>query len=93
MSKIKIKQIDSVTAPDGAILTANGDGTNSWELPQAADGSNVLLGDAEDGSYTSSRYTGGRAPAGGCIDGHAPPGGRRCGAAAGRHWRWATGCR
>lgn len=63
MSKIKIKQIDSVTAPDGAILTANGDGTNSWELPQAADGSNVLLGDAEDGSYTSSRYTGGRAPA------------------------------
>lgn len=63
MSKIKIKQINSDGAVTGAVLTSNGDGTNAWAVPEAADGSNVLLGEAEDGSYTESRYEGGRAPA------------------------------
>lgn len=63
MSKIKIKQISSDGQPEGAVLMTNGKGQNYWGVPEVADGSNVLLGAAEDGSYTDPRYTGGKAPA------------------------------
>lgn len=63
MSKIKIKQIHSDGQPAGAVLTTDGNGNNQWVVAEAASGSNVLLGPAEDGSYTDSRYTGGKAPA------------------------------
>lgn len=63
MSKIKIKQIFSEGQPLGAVLTTDGNGNNSWVVTEAADGSNVLLGAAEDGSYTDPRYTGGKVPA------------------------------
>jgi hypothetical protein len=55
MSKIKIKQINSDGQPAGAILTTDGEGNNQWVVP--------TLGDAEDGTYTGSRYEGGKAPA------------------------------
>ena len=63
MSKIKIKQIFSDGQPAGAVLVTDGNGNNSWAAQEAADGSNVLLGAAEDGSYDASRYDGGRPPA------------------------------
>lgn len=63
MSKIKIKQISSDGQLEGAVLTTDGNGNNAWVVPTPAEGSNTLLGDAEDGSYTDPRYTGGKAPA------------------------------
>lgn len=63
MSKIKIKQIFSEGQPAGATLVTDGNGNNNWVVQEAASGTNVLLGEAEDGSYTESRYNGGRAPA------------------------------
>lgn len=63
MSKIKIKQISSDGQPEGAVLMTDGEGNNYWGVPEVASGANVLLGVAEDGSYTDSRYEGGKAPA------------------------------
>ena len=63
MSKIKIKQIHSDGQPEGAVLMTDGEGNNYWGVPEVASGSNTFLGAAEDGSYTESRYVGGRAPA------------------------------
>jgi len=63
MSKIKIKQINSDGQAEGAVLMTDGEGNNYWGIPTSADGGNVLLGAAEDGSYTDPRYTGGKSPA------------------------------
>ncbi len=63
MSKIKIKQISSDGQPEGAVLMTDGEGNNQWVVPEAASGANSYLGPAEDGSYTESRYDGGKAPA------------------------------
>ena len=63
MSKIKIKQISSDGQPVGAVLMTDGDGNNYWGVPETASGSNTYLGPAEDGSYTESRFPGGKAPA------------------------------
>jgi hypothetical protein len=60
MSKIKIKQIDSNGQEAGSVMTTDGNGNNTWSLPSAA---SSVLGDAEDGAYTDSRYTGGKVPA------------------------------
>lgn len=60
MSKIKIKQIDSANAPEGAVLTVDAEGKNVWALPTA---SSSLLGIPDDGSLTDSRYQGGKPPA------------------------------
>jgi hypothetical protein len=55
MSKIKIKQISSDGATEGAVLTADGSGGNTWGQP--------VLGLPDDGSFTDARYEGGKSPA------------------------------